>query len=72
MESSPTLVIGVPPKEAMDPYEVMGSSVVATWLIWHPTSGEMYIDMLSILGLGLGPMADDCLALALQELPDLD
>ena len=47
-----------------------------TQLIQHPTSGEMYISMLtyrlSIVGLGLDPMVNDCPPLALQELSDLD
>ena len=47
---------------------------MVAWLIQHPISGEMYIDTLActlkIVGLGLDPMADDCPALALQELSD--
>ena len=76
MESSPALVISVPPKEAEDPYEIMGSSVMVAWLIWHATLGEAYINMLtcmlSIVGLELDPMTDDHLALALQELSNSD
>ena len=49
---------------------------MVTWVVQHPTSGEVYINMLtcmlSIMGLGPDPMADDCPALALQELPDSD
>ena len=71
--SGPTSVISNPLKDAGEPYEVMGSSVMVTQ---HPTLGKMYIDMLtctlSIVGLGLDPMADDHLALALQELSNPD
>ena len=76
MESGLPLVVGILPKEVIDLYKVMGSAMMATWLLWHPTMGAIYIDMqscaLRIVGLGLDPMADDCLALALQELSDLD
>ena len=76
VESGPTSVICLPPKEARDPYKVIGSSVTVTQLIWHPILGEMYIDMLtcmlSIVGLGLDPVVEDHHALALQELPDSD
>ena len=76
MESGPTSIISIPPKEAMEPYKVIGSSVMVTQLIWHPTLVEMYIDMLacmlSIVSLGLDPVVDEHQALALQELPNLD
>ena len=57
VESSPTSVVGIPPKEAEELYEVMGSSVMVTQLFWHPTSGEMYIDMLTCMltTVDLGP-----------------
>ena len=49
---------------------------MATHLIQHPVSGEMYIDMLtcmlSIVDLGFNTMVDDCWAPALWELPNLD
>ena len=68
-------VTGVPPEEAEEPYEVMGLSVMVTWLFQHPASGEMYINMLtctlSIVDQGLNPMADDHPTLALQDLSDL-
>ena len=45
-----------PPEELKELLEVMGFSIMAICLIWHPISGEMYIDMLtcmlSIVNLG--------------------
>ena len=32
VESGPTTVIGIPPEEAEEPLEVMGSSITVTWL----------------------------------------
>ena len=66
-------VISIPSKEVKEPLEVLGSSVTATQLFQHPTSGEMYIDMftcmLSIVDLGFNTMADDCPVPGLWELP---
>ena len=63
VESGPPSIIGVPPKEVIDPYEVMGSAVMATHLLWHPNMREVFINIqscaLRIVGLVLGPMADD-------------
>ena len=76
VESGPTTVVGIPPKEAEEPTEVLGSSVTVTRLFWHPISGEMYIDMLACMlsrvDLGFSTTADDCLVPAQQELPDSD
>ena len=73
-ERAPTTVVGIPPKEAKEPLEVMGSSVIATCLFWHPILGGMYIDMLtctlSIADLGFNTMANDHPVPALQELPN--
>ena len=59
VESGPTLAIGIPPKEAAEPFKVMGSSVMVTQLVWHPSLGEVYINMLtcmlSIVAWGLTP-----------------
>ena len=72
VKRGPTLVMGVLSKEAEDTYEVMGSLIMVAQLIQHPTSEEMYINMLtctlSIVGLRLDPLVDDHPALALQEL----
>ena len=63
-------------EEAKDPLEAMGVSIMATYLTWHPTLGEMYIDMLtctlSIVDLGFNTMVDDHPVTALQELPNMD
>ena len=76
MESGLPSITGVPSEEVIDLYEVMGSAVMTTHLLWHPIMGEVFIDIqscaLRIVGLGLDPMADDCPALALQELSNLD
>ena len=72
----PTTVVAIFPEEAGEPLEVMGCSIMTTHLIWHPISGEMYIDMLtcmlSIVDLGYNTMADDCPVSALPELPNAD
>ena len=77
MESGQLLVIaGIPCKEILYPYEVMGSAVMATQLIQHPTIGEIFINIQFyaevIVCLGLDPMAHDCPALILQELSNWD
>ena len=65
------IVIGIPPEEAEESYETMGSSIMATQLFWHPTSVEIYIDMLtymlSVMDLGIDAMAEDCPVPALWE-----
>ena len=77
-DSHPSVIIGIPPEEAedQDQYEVMGSSMMAAHLLRHPTSGDMYIDLLtctmSIVDLGPNPMADDCPSLALPEMSNWD
>ena len=40
--SQPFAITGIPPEEVIDPYEVLGSSVMVTWLIQHPTLGDVY------------------------------
>ena len=68
------VITGILCKEITDPYEVMGSAVMATRLLRYPTTGAIFIDIKfcaeGIVGLGLDPMANDCPAL--QELSDLD
>ena len=39
VESGPTVIISILSEEAGDPYEVIGSSVMVTQLIWHPHHG---------------------------------
>ena len=72
--NQPSTVIGIPPEEATGPYEVMGSSVMVTHLFQDPTSGEMFIDMItyiqSIVDLGLDAAVDVHPVLTLQELPN--
>ena len=73
MESDwPLVIFSIP--AAADLYEVMGSSVMVTHLIQLPTSGGMYIDLLtcilSIVDLRLDPVADDHPVLPIQELSD--
>ena len=57
-------------------YEAVGSSIMATWFFQHPTSGEMFIHMLtcmlSVVDLGVDPMAEVCPVLALWEQSDSD
>ena len=75
-ERGPQSIISVPPEEVINPYEVMGSVVMANCLLWHSTMGEVFIDIqlcaLRIVGLGLDPLAGDHPALTLQELTELD
>ena len=65
------IVISVPPEEAEESYEAVGSSIMATQLFQHPTSGEMYVNMLtctlSAVDLGIDPMAEDHPVLPLWE-----
>ena len=42
-ERGPTTIVSIPLEEAGEPSEVIGSSIMAMCLIWHPISGEMYI-----------------------------
>ena len=75
-ECSPQIDIGVPAGEDEESCKAVGSSVMATWLFWHPTLGEMFIDMvtciLSVVDLGVDSMAEVCLVLALLEHSDSD
>ena len=61
-EHSLQIVNNVHPEDTEESYEAVGSSIMATQLFWHPTSGEMYIDMLtcmlSVVDLGVDPMAE--------------
>ena len=70
MENSLLSIINVLPEEVINPYEVMGSVVMAAHPLQHPTMGEIFIDIqscaLRIWGLGLDPMVDDQLALTLS------
>ena len=58
------------------PILVMGTAMMATWLLWHHTTSEVLVDIqtysLAFVDLGLNPMAVDCLTLTLQELSDSD
>ena len=52
----------------------MGHSMMTTHMFRHPASGAMYIDILmctlSVVAMGLDPTVDDCLSLALEEVPN--
>ena len=77
MDSVPLPVItGIQSKEAVDQYEVMGTAITVTWLLWHYSTGEVLINIQfcskAFVGLELNPVAVDHLALTLQELSDLD
>ena len=75
-ERGTTTVVSIPPEEAEEPLEVMGSSIMMTHLFQHPISGEIYIDvitcMLSIVDLGFNTTADDHPVPGLWKLPDSD
>ena len=75
-ECSLWIVISVPPGEAEKSYEAVGSSIMATQLFWYHTLGEMYINMLtcmlSVVDLGVNPMAEVCLVPALWEHSESD
>ena len=62
---------GVPTGEDEESYKAVCSSIVATQLFWHPTLGEMFINMLtcmlSVMDLRVDPMVDVCPIWALQE-----
>ena len=70
-EHSLWIVIGVPPEEAEESYEAVCCSIMETQLFQHPTSGEMYINMLtctlSVVELAVDPMAEDHQVPALWE-----
>ena len=75
-ECSQLVAVGVPAGEDEVPYEAFCSSIMATQLFWHPTSGEMFTDMLtctlSVVDLGVDPMVEVHLVPALQEHSDSD
>ena len=48
-DEQPSAGVGIPPKEATDSYEVVGFSIMVTHPFQDPTSGEMFIDMLTFL-----------------------
>ena len=60
------VVTGIPLELAKDqgPVQMVGSSMLSTWLFRDATSGTMCIHMvmhlMSLVGLGLNPMVDDC------------
>ena len=79
MESSPPPVItGIPTQETIDPYEVMGTAVMAARLLRNQATGKMLVDVQvcseGIVGLGINPedkeMVDEHLYLTIQELLD--
>ena len=69
--SPPPAIASIPSEEIIDLYEVMGSAVMVTWLFWHTTMEEIFVNIQfcgeRIVALGLDPMADDHLAMTLQE-----
>ena len=48
-EHHPWMVIGVHAGEEEESSKPISSSIMATWLFWHPTLGDMYIDMLTCM-----------------------
>ena len=75
-EHSLQIVIRVPAREYEKSYKAVGSSIMVTQLLWHPTLGEMFIDMLtctlSVVDLGVDLMVVVCPGPALQEHSDSD
>ena len=67
-------IVGIPPKDATDSYEVVGSSIMVMHLFGDPRSGERFIDMLtctmSVVDQNLDFVVEDHPALALQEMSD--
>ena len=77
MKSDPPPVItGIMSKEIIDPYKVMGTAMMAIWLLQHHTTREVLINIQfcseATVGLGLETMVVDYPALMLWELSDSD
>ena len=68
------VITSIPSKEAIDPYEVMGTAVTVTRLPQNQATGEVLVDIQvcskGIVGLALKPEVTKCPSLTLQELSD--
>ena len=77
-DNPPRVVTGIPPELAEDqgPIQMVGSSMLSTQLFRDATSGAICIDMvtcsMSLVCIGLNPMADDHHIPTPQEATDLD
>ena len=70
------IITGILTEGAIDPYKVIGTTIVATKLLQNQTMGDMLVTIQvcseGIVGLGLKPVVDKCPVLTLQELSDSD
>ena len=76
-DNPPRIVTGFPLEEAedQDPIQLIGSSTVSAHLFRNLVSGAMCIDVitcsLSVVGMGLDPMAVDHHVPTLEDITDL-